>query len=237
MNSLIETLRDSNEALGVDHALSISGVFGSTSSVDSIEIVEDNRQSNLSKPERIPIIDVVQAGIVDELANPAKIKFYQLLYQNEDFRKKLIYNKSIIKRKDEYLALVAEVKAAYSAKAQKTKHDRRQTYLWANYATLKVDGDERLISKIEMNQPKPKVYTWIERLYDDILTEHIAIGHGARDKTYKQCQVSYENITVTAVVIWLQTCLECIVNKRKNTTSNVVFTTSRISGQCRAFEW
>jgi hypothetical protein len=148
----------------------------------------------------------------------AKKTFYQLLYANADFQKKLVSNRSIIKREKEHLKLIEEVKDAYAA----TKRNRRQVYLFGQYAILKIDDEDKLICKSQINDTKPLVYTFIESLYDDIKREHLLVGHGKRDKTHNQCAQQYKNITIEVVNIWLQTCLECIQRTRKNTISSLV---------------
>ena len=59
-------------------------------------------------------------------------------------------------------------------------------------------------------------------MYDDIKKEYEQVGHGSRDKTHKQCRLVYSNVTVEIINVWLQTCVECIVGKKKNTISGIV---------------
>jgi hypothetical protein len=122
-------------------------------------------------------------------------------------------------RRNEHLMLIEEVKKAY---AEKKKKDRRQTYLFKQYAILNVDGEEKLINKNESGQIKPRIYANIESLYNDMQREHLITGHAGRDKFYKQCMLSYQNITIEAVVAFGKTCSECIVRTRKNTISSLV---------------
>ena len=73
-----------------------------------------------------------------------------------------------------------------------------------------------------MSNTTPSVYTFLENLYDDIKREHVMVGHGGRDKTYKQCKLACANITIEVINIWLQTCVECVVRTRKKTISGLV---------------
>ena len=140
--------------------------------------------------------------------------------QMKILKKKLRENKSILKRKKEHLALIEETKLAYS-KLSKDR-SRREKYLFGHYATLTIDGEDKLTNKDQIGEVKPLIYTYLENLYDDIKREHLVVGHGGRDKTYKQCKTVYANITVELVNIWLQICVECILRTRKNTISGMV---------------
>ncbi len=74
-----------------------------------------------------------------------------------------------------------------------------------------------------MNATKPLVFTYIENLFDDILREHLQVGHGKRDKTHKQCSLTYKNITIEVINIWLQYFVG------KNTISTLVVKPTRSS--------
>ena len=98
-------------------------------------------------------------------------KFYVLLYENKDFQKKLIENKSVIRRRKEYFEFIDEVKAAYN-KLPKNR-DRRQKYVFDNYAVFSIGDEDKLIKKDQISEVKPLVFTYVENLYDDIKRDHL----------------------------------------------------------------
>ena len=87
---------------------------------------------------------------------------------------------------------------------------------------MNIDGEYKLINKDQVNDEKPSSLHvfYLDILYDDIKKEQV--GHGGRDKTYKQCKLVFSNVTVEVINVWLQTCVECIVRKKKKTISRIV---------------
>lgn len=123
-----------------------------------------------------------------------------------------------IKFKDEYDLFVLEI---LDAQLQSKKTDR-QKYLIGAYSILTFEEIKRVICKKKETQDKPPYFVYFEEIYEKIDEEHKSIGHGGRDRTFKACQVYYENITVEAISMYLTTCLRCQETKRKNTISNIV---------------
>lgn len=115
--------------------------------------------------------------------------------------------------------------------AKKRYKDRsyNEVYIYKNYRILKVGDVSRIIRRESLNEIRPKVYVYFEEVYDLILKEHNAVGHGKRDRTKEQCKLWYENITTEAVVIFLSCCVECAKRIQKNTVSNMVIKPVRSS--------
>jgi hypothetical protein len=166
MESFISCIRESNDILVV---------LGFTEPADVVDL--EQQAVEVAEAE-VAMVD----GVIGPEDDDAKRKFYELLFGDEKFKSKLFRNTSILKRRNEHLMLIEEVKKAYAEK----KNDRRQTYLFKPYAILNVDGEEKLINKNESGQSKPRIYTYTESLYNDMQREHLIIGHGGRDKFYKQ---------------------------------------------------
>ena len=204
-HNVLENVVDQNVVIGAENV-----VIGAENVVIGAENVFVNDQN---------IDNLIEKDLLGD-KDDKKRKFYQILYSNKDFQKRLVAIKSIIRRKKEHFELIEEIKSSYN-KLPKSR-TRREKYLFNQYAVLNVEGEDKMINKDQINEAKPLVYTFLENLYDDLKREHEQVGHGGRDKTHKQCKQVNSNVTVEVINIWLQTCVECILRTRKNTISGLV---------------
>jgi hypothetical protein len=204
---ILEALRGSNNIL--ENVVDQNVVIDDENVVIGAENVFVNDQN---------IDNLIEKDLLED-KDDKKRTFYQILYSNKDFQKRLVANKSIMRRKKEHFELIEEIKSSYNKLPKNI--NRREKYLFNQYAILNVEED-KMINKDHINEAKPLVYTFLENLYFDIKREHEQVGHGGRDKTHKQCKQVYSNVTVEVINIWLQTCVECILRTRKNTISGLV---------------
>ena len=163
MENLINIIRETNNTLINNDNLAT--VETNLLIENAATAVIENENEVLEEEEEA----VIENEVVDE-TDDAKKKFYQLLYLNQDFQKKLRENSSIIKRKKEHFELIQEIKNAYS-KATKER-TRREKYLFHHQAIFSLDGEDKIINKEQINEEKPLIYTYLENLHEDIKKEH-----------------------------------------------------------------
>ena len=88
-----------------------------------------------------------------------KESFIKYYIQIKIFKKRLVANKSIIRRKKEHFELIEEIKSSYN-KLPKSR-TRREKNLFNQYAVLNVVGENKMINKDQINEAKPLVYTLV----------------------------------------------------------------------------
>jgi transposase InsO family protein len=116
-----------------------------------------------------------------------------------------------------------------AAKKQAKFRNDTEDYQLKTYFILTIAGESRIIKKKNKNEMRPKTYVFFEEIYDILCKEHIAIGHGKRDRLYEQCKLWHENVTYEAVNAFLSCCIECVKRTPHNTISNMVIKPVRSS--------
>lgn len=167
--------------------------------------------------DRSDVASALQSSedVVVEKRDPKAIFYQEML--------KMIASKKcnvVIKSKKDYDIQIAAMMEANML--QKKDLSNSQKYFISKFSLLTIGDTTKIIRKKESEKEKPKIYAFLEEIYDIIKAEHERIGHKARLATFEKCKESYENITQEAVTLFLTTCFECERSKRKNTTTNLV---------------
>lgn len=118
--------------------------------------------------------------------------------------------------------MIADLRSAKGlAKKARTM---QQEYLYRRYEIHVVAEYSRLIKKVQAPtlDSRPKIYIYLEEIFDLIEKEHIAVGHGGRDRTYAACKKWFENVSYEFVIQFISCCKECNQNNRANTITNMV---------------
>ena len=113
MDEIINAIKESNQALGFQVVANSISQSNNDNERGNQVVNQVENQVEIQVENRIENQVENDCFALDE-KDEAKKKFYQLLYANEDFKKKLRENKSILKRKKEHLELINEIKIAYS---------------------------------------------------------------------------------------------------------------------------
>ena len=74
---------------------------------------------------------------------------------------------------------------------------------------------ERIVGREDVGEPMPRVFLYLEQLYDAIEAEHGRVGHKGRDIVHRQCQTLYRNVTQEAVELFRLCCHVCIAKTGK----------------------
>lgn len=61
---------------------------------------------------------------------------------------------------------------------------------------------------------RPKIYFYLEEIYDRIDKEHIGFGHGGRDRTYTACKKWYENVSYEFMIHFIEMKRKPLILKR-----------------------
>ena len=139
---ILEALRESNNILGNDSQSNIvinnqNAVYNEPNDFVDINVgVETNVAVDPTNDPNVAVQNV-ELDLSKEKDEKER-KFYQLLYSNKDFQKKLVENKSIIRRKKEHFELIDEIRNAYNKLTN--GRTRREKYLFSQYAVLNIDG-------------------------------------------------------------------------------------------------
>jgi len=134
---------------------------------------------------------------------------------------------AVIKSKLQYYEMISTMEAA--AKKQAKFRSDTEDYQLKTYFILTIAGVSRIIKKKNKSEMRPKTYVFFEELYDILCKEHIAIGHGKRDRLYQQCKLWHENVTYEAVTSFISCCIECVKRIPHSTISNMVIKPVRSS--------
>lgn len=142
----------------------------------------------------------VVLDVNNQIIEDPRTKFEQLL-------KKAIKDEGLIKSKAEYDRIMQVI---IDARSKESKHrTAEQDYLIRKYTVFTIANISRMIRKQDSDNGTPKYYVYLEELYDVIHKEHLAIGHGGRDRTFAACKKWYENVSVNVCSLYINTCLEC----------------------------
>jgi hypothetical protein len=67
-----------------------------------------------------------------------------------------------------------------------------------------------------------KYYVCLEDMFKVVQKNHIATGHGGRDKMIKEANKKYANVSIEALELFKDLCEECQLKKRKLTSEGLV---------------
>ena len=126
-------------------------------------------------------------------------------------------NKCILLPKDEYIKPVGELLEA----THEAKKSPRWLYFLKKYELLQCGDVQKLIRK-KPNQEHPLYFATIEDTFDIIKRGDIATGHGGREKSIKEINMKYANITQDAVTLFKSMCIECQRKRKRTTTRGIV---------------
>lgn len=148
---------------------------------------------------------------------------------------------SIVKTQADYLEQIAQIEEA--EKKLLKERSIKEKYHISHFAVLTIGDVKRIIRRKSVTDENPKIYLYLEELYDTISKIHLSIGHKgsylfltvffliflfysisivARLHTHEKSKERFENVSIEAIKLFLSTCFECERSKRKNTTSNLV---------------
>ena len=127
-------------------------------------------------------------------------------------------SKSALLTKDEYFALIHEVKEAQDAESK----NRRQFYVLGRYQILQCGVIAKLIKRRSEGSTDTLYFVHNDELFDIIKQVHISTGHGGRDKMQKVIFEKYANITRAVIELYKSLCLECLKKRKRHATKGVV---------------
>ena len=85
------------------------------------------------------------------------------------------------------MALIETIKGSKLKPQSKQSH--QEAYLNRTFAVLEVATEERVIKKKKIIlAEQPKIYVFMEEIYDIVFKEHVSCGHGGRDRTFQACK-------------------------------------------------
>jgi hypothetical protein len=141
------------------------------------------------------------------------------------FKEKLLQfhmseKKSVLISKDEYFALVEELKEA--AKVTGTSKTWRQYYILKRYQILLCGDVEKIIRKKKDEGDEVIYFAHNDDIFDIIKRVHVSTGHGGRDKMMKVLSVKYANITREVLELYKSLCIECAKKRKRPAVKGVV---------------
>ena len=83
------------------------------------------------------------------------------------------------------------------------------------YELFEITTDDVTIRKLR-RRGTDKLYLSTEELFDAIHTEHLSIGHGARDITNNKTSELYANVTKEMIHLYVDMCESCNLKKKQS---------------------
>ncbi|XP_046572549.1 KRAB-A domain-containing protein 2-like [Haliotis rubra] len=127
-------------------------------------------------------------------------------------------NKRDLIPKEEYNKIISDLLEA-SNTSKKTPH---QFYLFKKYEVLQCGDINRLIRRSQHEEETPLYFISIEETHEVVKRGHIATGHGGRDKMVHELSKKYANITIGALTLFKNLCVECHRKRKRATTKGTV---------------
>lgn len=130
-----------------------------------------------------------------------RISYNRLLNSTE------LKQNSVHLSKRKYLQLIESIKRFKSNPTM--RKSPRDYWLLKRFDVIKVQNVEKLIVPMKKGDLKILYYIALEDLFDVIYEAHVAINHGGRDRTHRQLNALYKNLTVSDVKCFLEICTVC----------------------------
>jgi hypothetical protein len=112
--------------------------------------------------------------------------------------------------KVKYDTLINEVKSAKVSKSKSSLDYRRLK----RFDIITLGNTEKLITPLD-DSNEFLYFIPIEEMYGVLDTTHKAIGHGGRDKMFKELSKKYKNITLDVITSFISLCKTCQLKKPK----------------------
>lgn len=100
----------------------------------------------------------------------------------------------------------------------KTSGKKKSSDYWLlqHYDVLEHSGRKNLIFPRKNSNENILYYISSDKLFQTLYETHIAIGHGGRDRMYKELSKTCKNVTITDIKKFLDVCVECHQKKGKD---------------------
>lgn len=145
-----------------------------------------------------------------------KTSFYECLLKMSDEsegNERMVFNKIEIQN---IINILNQNKTNPNTKEDAVYYNMRR------YQLLEIAGTTRLIRKIDDKHPNILIILATEELFDEILTCHLAVGHGGVDKTAKETKKKFANIQQKHVLLFNSLCMGCQKKRTKAGNKKVV---------------
>ncbi|XP_046553714.1 KRAB-A domain-containing protein 2-like [Haliotis rubra] len=127
-------------------------------------------------------------------------------------------NKRVLIPKEEYYKIISDL-LEVSKTSKKTPH---QYYILKKYEVLQCGDINRLIRRSQHEEETPLYFISIEETYEVVKRGHIATGHGGQDKMVHELSKKYANITIEALTVFKNLCVECQRKRKRAATKGIV---------------
>jgi hypothetical protein len=132
-------------------------------------------------------------------------RFYDVLSESVNNKDNNFYLTS-----ERYNSLLSDVKEAKGVKGKQTVHYRQLK----RYDILNIGGEEKPTVPLSAEKTEILYYVTFDELFNVIHEAHIAVGHGGRNRTTKELNRQYKNVTVESIVTYLRLCEPCQKKKK-----------------------
>ena len=109
--------------------------------------------------------------------------------------------------REKYELLIQEIS---QLKRRDFKKEPKDYQLLKRYDVVQIGNTVKLIYLVAEGSSSTKYYVQKEDIYDVIVDAHLTIGHGGRNRTIKETQTKYKNITTESIMLYLSLCVPCL---------------------------
>ena len=111
-----------------------------------------------------------------------------------------------------YQEIITELKIA---KVKTSQRSHAEFNLMRRFQLVTIGERDFLIRKDKDDPSKIRYYVADENIYEKINSIHLQKGHAGRDKLTKHVKDDYYNITIEAINLYVDMCVECERKKKK----------------------